>query len=156
METVLVGKFKSVQCGIWELRKVCKMVCSTLSFRGLPDVAFDTVSVLVRVMTALQYGKRLASTTLLMHADAFSHCSPMADLCQVALHLLKNGRNSSLDVSAISTFSPVSLLSSNVCVCMDGMNLKYALRWHIHISVHSMLCQYIHTSTHTHMHPQTI
>ena len=87
METMLVGKFMSVQCGIWELRKVCKMMCSTLSLRGLPDVAFDTVSMLVQVMTALQYGKRLAFTTLLMRADAFPHCSPMADLCQVALHL---------------------------------------------------------------------
>ena len=28
-----------------------------------------------------------------------------------------------------------------VRVCVDGMNLKYALRWHIHISVHSVLCQ---------------
>ena len=28
-----------------------------------------------------------------------------------------------------------------VCVCVDGMNLKYGLRWHIHISVHSVLCQ---------------
>ena len=33
------------------------------------------------------------------------------------------------------------------CVRVDGMNLKYALRWHIHISVHSVLCQY---DTHTH------
>ena len=30
-----------------------------------------------------------------------------------------------------------------VCVCVDRMNLKYALRWHIHISVPS-----IHTHTH--------
>ena len=42
-------------------------------------------------MTALQYGKGLASTTLLMHADVFLHCSLMADLYQVALHLLKMG-----------------------------------------------------------------
>ena len=28
----------------------------------------------------------------------------------------------------------------NVCVSVDGMNFKYALRWHIRISVHSMLC----------------
>ena len=38
---------------------------------------------------------------------------------------------------AMSTFGPVGSLSSNgvcVCVCVvDGMNLKYALRWHIHI-----------------------
>ena len=26
-------------------------------------------------------------------------------------------------------------------VCVDRMNLKYALRWHIHISVHSIQCQ---------------
>ena len=41
------------------------------------------------------------------------------------------------------------------CVCVYGMNLKYALRWHIHISVHSMLCQ-CYTQAHTHTHPQTI
>ena len=41
---------------------------------------------------------------------------------------------------AMSTFSPVGSRSSNgmrmcVCVraCVDGMNLKYALRWHIHM-----------------------
>ena len=28
-----------------------------------------------------------------------------------------------------------------MCVCVDGMNLTYALRWHIHISVHFVLCQ---------------
>ena len=55
----------------------------------------------------------------------------------------------------MSTFSPVGSQSSNgmrmcVCVCMDKMNLKYALRWHIHISVHSVLCQcYTHKRTHT-------
>ena len=50
-----------------------------------------------------------------------------------------------LGFRATSTFSPVGSRSSNgmrmcVCVCVDGMNLKYALRWHIHISVHSVLC----------------
>ena len=64
---------------------------------------------------------------------------------------------------AMSTFSHVGSRSSSVCVCVcvcvgmcvcvgggggyvcvcyvcvDGMNLKYALRWHIHISVHSVL-----------------
>ena len=37
-----------------------------------------------------------------------------------------------------------------VCVrtrmCVDGMNLMYTLRWHICVSVHSVL----YTSTHTH------
>ena len=42
-----------------------------------------------------------------------------------------------------------------VCVCVDGMNLKYALRWHIHISVHSVLCQR-YTQAYAHTHPQTI
>ena len=55
--------------------------------------------------------------------------------------------------SAVSTFSPISY--ENVCVFGDGMNLKYALRWHIHRSVHSVLCQ-CYTQTHAHMHPQTI
>jgi len=34
-----------------------------------------------------------------------------------------------------------------VCVCVYRMNLKYALSWHINISVHSILCQ-----CHKHMH----
>ena len=38
-----------------------------------------------------------------------------------------------------------------MCVCVDGMKLKYALRWHINVSVHSILCQ-----CHKHMYPQTI
>ena len=32
-----------------------------------------------------------------------------------------------------------------VCVCVDGMNLTYMLRWHIHVSVHSVLCTQAHT-----------
>ena len=75
-------------------------------------------------------------------------------------------------LSAMSTFSRVGLWSSNgmrmcvymcvcvymlccvcVCVCVYGMNLKYALCWHIHISVHSILRQ-CYTQAHTH--PQTI
>ena len=58
---------------------------------------------------------------------------------------------------AMFIFSPVSWHSSNgmrmrVCVRMrvDGINLKYALCWHINIPVHSILCQCIHTSMHTH------
>ena len=43
-----------------------------------------------------------------------------------------------------------------VCVCVDGMNLKCALCWHIHIPVYSVLCQCIHTSTHTYKRPHTI
>ena len=35
-----------------------------------------------------------------------------------------------------------------VCVCVDGMNLKAALRWHIHKSVHSVLRQ-CYTQAHT-------
>ena len=38
-----------------------------------------------------------------------------------------------------------------MCVCVDGMKLKYALRWHINVSVHSILCQ-----CHKHMYSQTI
>ena len=38
-----------------------------------------------------------------------------------------------------------------MCVCVYGMNLKYALCWHIHISVHSVLCQ-CYTQTHAHTH----
>ena len=36
---------------------------------------------------------------------------------------------------AMSTFSPVGSLSSNglMCVCVDGMNLKYVLGCHFHI-----------------------
>ena len=35
-------------------------------------------------------------------------------------------------------------------MCVDGMNLKCVLCWHIHISVHSVLCQcYTHKHTHT-------
>ena len=52
--------------------------------------------------------------------------------------------------SVLSSYSHISLCVLGlslcvvlcVCVCVDGMNLKYALRWHIHISVHSVLCQY--------------
>ena len=38
--------------------------------------------------------------------------------------------------------------------CVNGMNLKlYAVRWHIHIAVHSVLCQhYTQAHTHTHKH----
>ena len=75
----------------------------------------------------------------------------------------------SAGVWATSTFSPIGLLSSNgrrmlacvcvcVCVCVCacvrvrmcvcGQNkLKCALRWHVHISVHSKLCQRMHTHT---------
>ena len=35
------------------------------------------------------------------------------------------------------------------CVCVDGMHLKYALRWHIHVSVHSVQCA---SATHKHTH----
>ena len=31
-------------------------------------------------------------------------------------------------------------------VCVYRMNLKYALHWHSHILVHSMLCQHTHTN----------
>ena len=61
---------------------------------------------------------------------------------------------------ALSTFSPVCM-RVRVCVCVracvracvcacvhacacvrvDGMNLRYTLCWHIHISVHSIQCQ---------------
>ena len=50
-----------------------------------------------------------------------------------------------------------------VCVCVDRMILKYALCWHIHKSVHPVLCQCrhahicMHVCTHarTHMHAHT-
>ena len=42
-----------------------------------------------------------------------------------------------------------------VCVCVDGMNLMYTLRWHIHTSVYSVLCQ-CYTQAHAHTHSQTI
>ena len=62
-------------------------------------------------------------------------------------------------VTAMSTFRPAGSLSSNdirkcvcvcvhACMCVDGMNLKCALHWHICISVYSVLCQCIHTHTH--------
>ena len=61
--------------------------------------------------------------------------------------------------TAMSTFSAVGFAVlrwwDSVCVCVSGMNLKYALRWHIHISVHSVLCQCC-TQAHPHIHPQTI
>ena len=47
----------------------------------------------------------------------------------------------------------------NVCVCFSvcvcRMNMKYAVHWHIHVSVHSVLCQ-CYTQEHAHPHPQTI
>ena len=54
----------------------------------------------------------------------------------------------------MSTFSPVGSRSSDgmrvcVCVCVDGMNLKYALPWHIHISVHSIHASAVHKHMHT-------
>ena len=39
----------------------------------------------------------------------------------------------------------------HACVCVDRMNLKYAVRWHIHISVHSVLCQH-YTQAHAYTH----
>ena len=39
-----------------------------------------------------------------------------------------------------------------MCVCVDGMNLKYALRWHIHI--YQFIPYYasaIHKHTHAHI-----
>ena len=56
-----------------------------------------------------------------------------------------------------------------VCVCVDRMILKYALCWHIHKSVHPVLCQCrhahicmhvcthacTHTCMHTRMHAHT-
>ena len=67
---------------------------------------------------------------------------------------------------AMSTFSPVGSQSSNdtrmcvcVCVCMRacvcvyvyGMNLKYALCWHIHIIMSSFrTVPVLYTSTRTH------
>ena len=60
----------------------------------------------------------------------------------------------------MSTFSLVGSRSPNgmrMCVCVDGMNLKYALLWHIHRSVYSVLCQYYNLYTQAHAHtPQTI
>ena len=49
----------------------------------------------------------------------------------------------------MSTFSPIGSRSSNGCVCVDGMNLKYALCWHINISVHPYYASAIHKHTHT-------
>ena len=40
-------------------------------------------------------------------------------------------------------------------MCADGMNLKYALWWHIYISVYSVQYQCMHTHTHTHTHTRT-
>ena len=40
---------------------------------------------------------------------------------------------------APSVHSP-QMVWEYVCVCVDGMNLKYAVHWQIHISVHSILC----------------
>ena len=36
-----------------------------------------------------------------------------------------------------------------VCVHVDGMNLKYALRWHIHIYQFILCYAVLYTSTHT-------
>ena len=47
------------------------------------------------------------------------------------------------------SFSPIGSQSLNgMCVCVYGMNLKYALCWHIHISVHSYYASVIHKHTH--------
>ena len=35
-----------------------------------------------------------------------------------------------------------------VCVCVDGMNLKYTLCWHIHIWVHSIYANAIYLHMH--------
>ena len=43
-----------------------------------------------------------------------------------------------------------------VSVCVDGMNLKYELCWHIHVSVYSILTMPVYTIKQAHMHPQTI
>ena len=56
---------------------------------------------------------------------------------------------------AMSAINSVGSQSSDgmrmcVCVCADRINFKCALCWHIHIPVHSMLCQCVRTSTHTH------
>ena len=41
-----------------------------------------------------------------------------------------------------------------MCVCVNGMSLKYAARWDIHISVRSVPCHFFAsaiTQAHTHM-----
>ena len=47
-----------------------------------------------------------------------------------------------------------------VCVCVARMNLKYTQCWHIsiiHVSVHSILCQWqCYTQAQAHTHPKTI
>ena len=68
----------------------------------------------------------------------------------------KLNADDNIDLMAMTTFSPVGLRSSNgmrmcVRVCVDGMNLTYALHWLIHISVHSVLCQ-CYTQAHAHTH----
>ena len=46
------------------------------------------------------------------------------------------------DFEAVCPTLDHDLLSqAHICVCVYGMNLKYALCWHIHISVHSVLRQ---------------
>ena len=57
----------------------------------------------------------------------------------------------------VSVYMSVCTRDMCVCVCVrgDGINLKYAVRWHIHISVHSVLRQ-CYTQALAHMHPQTI
>ena len=51
--------------------------------------------------------------------------------------------------------SPLLVLEWYENECVEGMNLKYAQRWHIHISVYSVLCQ-CYTQAHVHTHSQTI
>ena len=59
----------------------------------------------------------------------------------------------------MSIFSPVGSWSPNgmrrcVCVCVQNVGMSTCQyipkRWHVHISVHFILCQTTHTHTHTH------
>ena len=94
------------------------------------------------------------------------------EMIVTAPRILRCYLNKGIPRPAMSTFNSISSQSSDgmrmcmcvcvcvcvracmhTCVCVDGMNLKYAVCWHIHISVHSILCQ---CCTQAHIHPQTI
>ena len=88
---------------------------------------------------------------------SYSGCNGDCREHSLSLHVLVGFPGKKKPKTAMSTFSPVGLWSSNgmrmcacVCVCVDGINLKYTQRSHIHISVHSVLCQYTVLDTSTH------
>ena len=68
------------------------------------------------------------------------------------------GKAKTLNVVRLTACSPVGSLSSNGMriACVDGINLKYALRWHIYPHISSLRTMPVYTHKHAHTRPQTI